>query len=70
MTIEEVDQALAEWQSRLRRIDRNLVALQLDPVHTRLEQSGEAGLEGVTRERVLPALTAMQEGISSGCSNR
>lgn len=61
MTIDEVDQALAEWQSRLRRIDRNLVALQLDPVHTRLEQSGEAGLEGLTRERVLPALTAMQE---------
>lgn len=61
MTIDEVDQALAEWESRLRRIDRNLVALQLDPVHTRLEQSGEAGLDGLTRERVLPALNAMQE---------
>jgi len=61
MTIEEVDRDLAEWQSRLRRIDENLVALQLDPVHMRLEQSRDGGLDGVTRERVLPALTAMQE---------
>ena len=61
MTVDEVDRALAEWQSRLRRIDENLVALQLDPVHARLEQSRDGGLDGLTRERVLPALTAMQE---------
>jgi hypothetical protein len=61
MTIDEVDRALAEWQSRLRRIDENLVALQLDPVHLRLEQSRDGGLDGVTRDRVLPALTAMRE---------
>src|SRR5262245_21020125 len=61
MTIEEVDQALAEWRSRLRRIDENLVALQLDPVHARLEQRRDGGLDGLTRDRVLPALTAMQE---------
>lgn len=61
MTIDEVDQALAEWQSRMRRIDQNLVALQLDPVHTRLQQSRDGGLDGITRQRVLPALDAMQE---------
>src|SRR5262245_23326461 len=61
MTTDEVDQALAEWRSRLRRIDENLVALQLDPVHARFEQSRDSGLDGLTRERVLPALTAMQE---------
>jgi hypothetical protein len=61
MTIEEIDGALAEWQSRLRRIDENLVALQLDPVHTRLEQNRDGGLDGVTRDRVVPALAGMRE---------
>src|SRR5262245_122478 len=61
MTIEEVDEALAEWRSRLRRIHENLAALQLDPVHARLEQSRDGGLDGLTRDRVLPALSAMQE---------
>ncbi len=61
MTIDEVDQALAEWESRMRRIDQNLVTLQLDPVHTRLQQSRDGGLDDITRERVLPALDAMQE---------
>jgi hypothetical protein len=61
MTVDEVDGALEEWQERLRRVDENLVALQLDPANMRLEQSGESGLDGLTRERVLPALAAMQE---------
>jgi hypothetical protein len=61
LTLEEVDQALAEWRTRLARIDENLVALQLDPTHARLEQNRDAGLDGLTRERVLPALDAMRE---------
>jgi hypothetical protein len=61
LTLDEVDQALAEWRSRLARIDENLVALQLDPAHTRLEQSRDSGLDGLTRERVLPALDSMRE---------
>jgi hypothetical protein len=61
MTVDEVDRALAEWKSRLQRIDENLVALQLDPVHVRLQQGQAGGLDGVTREQVVPALDAMQE---------
>src|SRR5215813_5736457 len=63
MTLEEIDQALAEWHERLRHVDENLLALDDQPTYRRLE--GTAGapapLEGVTRERVAPALAAMRE---------
>lgn len=60
MTVDEVDRALADWQARLRRIDDNLVALETDPVCTLLEAQGDT-LEGVTHDRVVPALAAMRE---------
>lgn len=60
MTIEEVDRALADWQARLQHIDQNLVDLEEEPVHRRL-QSARDRLEGATRDRVVPALAAMDE---------
>jgi hypothetical protein len=58
-----VDQLLAAWEERLRRVDENLLALEADPTYQVL--SGAAGsrqpLEGVTRARVSPALDALAE---------
>jgi len=59
-TIEEIDRALADWKARLHRIDDNLMALETDSAYTLLEAQGDA-LEGVTRDRVVPALSAMRE---------
>jgi len=61
MTIEEIDRALADWTTRLQRIDDNLLALETSPACVLLEGAGETGLDGVTRDRVVPALAAMRE---------
>jgi hypothetical protein len=57
----EVDALIASWEERLRRVDENLIALESEPTYQML--SGRAGekpsLEGVTQERVLPALLAL-----------
>lgn len=61
MTLDQVDRALADWRTRLQRIDDNLMALETSPVCMLLEQAQEGGLEGATRARVAPALAAMRE---------
>jgi hypothetical protein len=58
MTLDKIDQALADWQERLRRVDENLVALEADPTCQLLEHTP---LEGVTQARVSPALAATRE---------
>jgi hypothetical protein len=59
----EVDQLLASWDERLKRVDDNLIALESDPVYELLSGVGgkRAPLEGVTRSRVGPALLAVAE---------
>jgi hypothetical protein len=59
----EVDELLASWEERLRRVDENLIALESEPVYELLFGRGgrSAALEGVTRDRVLPALLAAGE---------
>jgi hypothetical protein len=59
----EVDELLASWEERLRRVDENLIALESEPVYELLTGKGGRGaaLEGVTRTRVLPALLAVGE---------
>lgn len=59
MTLDDIDRLLGDWQARRQRIDDDVVALETDPVYTVLEQA--QGLEGLTRERVGPALAAMTE---------
>jgi hypothetical protein len=61
VNLADVDRALADWKTRLQRIDENLVALETDPVYTLLEQAQGGGLDGATRAKVTPALTAMRE---------
>src|SRR5262245_54152630 len=58
MTLDDIDRALADWQERLARVDENLIALDGEPTCELLEKSE---LEGVTKERVTPALAAMRE---------
>src|SRR5262249_18049380 len=61
--LEQIDLLLAAWDERLRRMDENLVALESEAIHQIL--AGKAGkrpsLEGVTKERVAPALDAVSE---------
>ena len=61
--LEQIDLLLAAWDERLRRMDENLVALESEAIYQML--AGKAGkraaLEGVTRERVDPALDAVTE---------
>jgi hypothetical protein len=63
MTLDEIDQLLAAWEERLRRVDENLLALEGEPTYQML--SGPAGkraeLSGVTAARVSPALDALSE---------
>ncbi len=61
--LEQIDLLLAAWDERLRRMDENLVALESEAIYQIL--AGKAGkrpaLEGITRERVSPALDAVSE---------
>jgi hypothetical protein len=61
--LEQIDLLLAAWDERLRRMDENLVALESEAIYQIL--AGKAGkrpsLEGVTKERVGPALDAVTE---------
>jgi hypothetical protein len=61
--LEQIDLLLAAWDERLRRMDENLVALESEAIYQIL--AGKAGkrpaLEGVTRQRVHPALDAVTE---------
>jgi hypothetical protein len=57
----EVDELLVAWEDRLRRVDENLVALESEPVYELLSRADEqkSRLEGVTRQKVEPALRAL-----------
>ena len=61
--LEQIDLLLAAWDERLRRMDENLVALESEAIYQIL--AGKAGkrpaLEGVTKDRVGPALDAVSE---------
>ena len=61
VTLEQTDAALAEWQGKLNLASANL--LELDDLFTYKRLRGTAGdaLVGVTRDRVLPALAAMDQ---------
>lgn len=61
--LEQIDELLVAWDERLRRMDENLVALESEAIYQIL--AGKAGkrpaLDGVTKERVGPALDAVSE---------
>src|SRR5579871_4297603 len=62
MTLEQIDRALSEWQSRLSVASNNL--LELDDFLTYKRLKGDKGmpparLAGVTESRVTPALAAI-----------
>jgi hypothetical protein len=61
--LDQIDLLLTAWDERLRRMDENLVALESEAIYQIL--AGKAGkrpaLEGVTKERVGPALDAVTE---------
>ncbi|GAC1593924.1 MAG: hypothetical protein NVS3B21_15450 [Acidimicrobiales bacterium] len=59
--LEEVDAHLADWTSKMTRIDENLVDLDADPVYSLLEKAGPDGLVGASKTRVGPAIAEMQE---------
>ena len=61
MTLEQIDAALAEWQGKLNLASANL--LELDDLFTYKRLRGTAGdaLAGVTKEKVVPALAAMDQ---------
>ena len=61
MTLEQIDAALVEWQGKLNLASANL--LELDDLFTYKRLRGASGdaLVGVTRERVAPALAAMDQ---------
>ena len=62
MTLEDdVALMLGAWEQQLRTIDENLIALEGEPTYQMLSGGARARLEGVTRERVVPALEAMTE---------
>ncbi len=59
----EVDRLILSWDTRLQRVDENLILLEGEPTYQVL--AGTAGLraplEGITRARVAPALDALSE---------
>jgi hypothetical protein len=62
MTLQEIDGALAAWNSRLAVAAQNLMDLQAEPTCEQLTGSGgapKAPITGVTAARVEPALGAM-----------
>ncbi len=61
MTVDSVDQRLLAWAERLHRIDANLLALEAEPAYQLLAGPERAALEGLTAERVAPAMGALTE---------
>ena len=64
MTLEEIDELLADWKAKLQRASENLAALTEMVTYKRLK--GEGGwpritLTGTTQARVVPALEAMAD---------
>ncbi len=64
MTLEEIDQLLAEWKNKVQLVGENLLDLQQLPTYQRL--CGTPGypkleLTGITAARVLPVIAAMDE---------
>ena len=61
VTLEQIDLALAEWQGKLNLASTNL--LELDDLFTCKRLRGTAGnsLAGVTKDKVVPALAAMDQ---------
>lgn len=64
MTLEEIDQLLAEWKNKVQLVGENLLDLQQLPTYQRL--CGTPGypkleLTGITALRVIPVLAAMDE---------
>jgi hypothetical protein len=61
--VEDIDQLLVAWQERLKRVDDNLLALEAEPTYEMLSGTGaqRAPLDGVTKERVYPALNALSD---------
>lgn len=59
----EVDQLIASWDVRLTRVDENLIALEGEPTYQILSGRGgqRISLEGITRQKVLPALEALAQ---------
>jgi hypothetical protein len=58
MTLDEIDRAIAAWDERLAQADQNLLDLN-DGDYALVEQTAPRFI-GVTREQVLPAITAMR----------
>ena len=61
MREDEILELLASWDERLRRVDENLLALEAVPTYQMLAGGARAGLLGVTKQRVAPALDALAE---------
>jgi len=62
MTLREIDDALAAWNSRLGAAAQNLMDLQAEPAYQQLAGTGgapKAPTTGVTAVKVEPALGAM-----------
>ena len=61
VTLEQIDLALAEWQGKLNLASTNL--LELDDLFTykRLRWTAGKSLAGVTKDKVVPALAAMDQ---------
>ncbi len=59
----DVDQLIASWEERLSRVDENLILLESEPTYQVLSGRGgqKVALEGITRQRVLPALEALAQ---------
>lgn len=62
MTLEQIDDALAAWNTRLAAVAENLLELQGDPTYKSLTGGGAATarLSGATAARVEPALARMR----------
>lgn len=64
MTLDEIDQLLADWNKKIDLVSQNLIDLHGLPTYQRLagvETRHVASLQGVTHARVSPALEAMND---------
>jgi hypothetical protein len=61
--MKEIDQLLEAWDQRLARVDENLLALETEPTYQILAgvTGARAPLDGITKQRVYPALDALGE---------
>lgn len=64
MTLEQIDQLLADWKSKVNLISQNLIDLHGCRTYQRLaglDGYAKIPLKGITQSRVIPALEAMNE---------